>query len=104
MLIVNQIPDARQCRGPRCGQGECPHATPYREPAPADVDAVLAQLGYTSDYLIEDGHVWTHGLGEQRRYAIQHTLRHQVWELDQPHYQHAHGRSLHGHTADASQA
>lgn len=42
----------------------------------------------------------THGLGEQRRYAIQHTLRHQIWELDQPHYLHVHGRSLHGHSPD----
>ncbi|BCB88869.1 radical SAM protein [Phytohabitans suffuscus] len=75
----------------------------YRAPTPADMDAVLAQLGYTTDYVIEDGHVWTHGLGEQRRYAIQHTLRHQIWELDQPHYLHAHGRSLLGHTPDASQ-
>jgi DNA repair photolyase len=78
-------------------------ADDYREPSPADMDAVLGQLGYDSAYLIEDGHVWTHGLGEQRRYAIQHTLRHQIWELDQPHYLHAHGRSLHGHTADADQ-
>ncbi|MDQ7911153.1 hypothetical protein RB614_42355 [Phytohabitans sp. ZYX-F-186] len=75
----------------------------YREPTPADMDAVLAQLGYTTDYVIDDGHVWTHGLGEQRRYAIQHTLRHQIWELDQPHYLHAHGRSLHGHIPDANQ-
>ncbi|RSM73116.1 hypothetical protein DMB66_03480 [Actinoplanes sp. ATCC 53533] len=78
-------------------------ADDYREPSPADMDAVLGQLGYDSAYLIEDGHVWTHGLGEQRRYAIQHTLRHQIWELDQPHYLHAHGRSLHGHTADTDQ-
>lgn len=75
----------------------------YREPNPADLDAVLGQLGYHTDYVIEDGHVWTHGLGEQRRYAIQHTLRHQIWELDQPHYLHAHGRSLHGHTPDPDQ-
>lgn len=78
-------------------------ADDHREPTPADMDAVLTHLGYTTDYLIEDGHVWTHGLGEQRRYAIQHTLRHQIWELDQPHYLHAHGRSLNGHTADPDQ-
>jgi DNA repair photolyase len=78
-------------------------ASDYTEPAPADMDALLAQLGYQTPYLIEDGHVWTHGLGEQKRYAIQHTLRHQIWELDQPHYLHAHGRSLHGHTPDPAQ-
>jgi DNA repair photolyase len=78
-------------------------ASDYREPTPADMDAVLAQLGYQAPYLIEEGHVWTHGLGEQKRYAIQHTLRHQIWELDQPHYLHAHGRSLHGHIPDPAQ-
>ena len=78
-------------------------ADDYREPTAADMDTVLAQLGYDTPYVIEAGHVWTHGLGEQRRYAIQHTLRHQIWELDQPHYMHAHGRSLHGHTADPDQ-
>jgi len=78
-------------------------ADDYREPTTADMDAVLTQLGYQTHYQIEPGHVWTHGLGEQRRYAIQHTLRHQIWELDQPHYLHAHGRSLNGHTADPDQ-
>jgi hypothetical protein len=47
--------------------------------------------------LIEDGHAWTHGLGEQRRYAIQHALGFQIWELDQPHLLHAHGRALTGY-------
>ncbi len=65
---------------------------------------VLAQLGYTTPYLIEDGHVWTHDLGEQRRYAIQHTLRYQIWELDQPHYLHSHGRAPHGYTPNPGQA
>jgi hypothetical protein len=46
---------------------------------------------------IEDGHVWTHGLGEQRRYALQHALGYQIWELDQPHFMQAHGRSLTGY-------
>lgn len=61
------------------------------------MDQALADLGYTSPYLIDGGHVWTHGLGEQRRYAVQHTLRCQIWELDQPHFLHAHGRSVTGH-------
>jgi DNA repair photolyase len=86
---------------PAAQQQRC--ADDHREPTPADIDAALAHLGCTTDYLIEDGHVWTHGLGEQRRYAIQHTLRHQIWELDQPHYLHAHGRSLNGHTANPDQ-
>jgi hypothetical protein len=68
------------------------------------MDRVLAQLGYQTTYLVKDGHVLTHGLGEQRRYAIQHTLRFQIWELDQPHFLHAHGRSPLGHNLDSAQA
>ncbi|HLL68044.1 MAG TPA: hypothetical protein VK453_20355 [Micromonosporaceae bacterium] len=79
-------------------------ADDYRRPAPSEVQGALDLFGYDSHYLIDEGHVWTHGLGEQRRYAIQHTLRHQIWELDQPHYLHAHGRSLLGHQADPDQA
>jgi hypothetical protein len=73
----------------------------HRAPTSGEFDSVLAGLGYHSDYLIEDGHGWTHGLGEQRRYAIQHTLGFQIWELDQPHLLHAHGRSLTGYTPSA---
>jgi DNA repair photolyase len=69
----------------------------HRTPTPSDLDQTLAGLGYRTSYLIEDGHAWTHGLGEQRRYAIQHALRFQIWELDQPHLLHAHGRALTGH-------
>jgi DNA repair photolyase len=74
-------------------------AADHRAPSPTEFEQVLDGLGYTSPYLIDAarGHVWTHGLGEQRRYPIQHTLRYQIWELDQPHYLHAHGRSLTGH-------
>jgi hypothetical protein len=39
----------------------------------------------------------THGLTEQQRYPIQHQLGFQVWDLDLPHFAHAHGRSLLGH-------
>jgi DNA repair photolyase len=87
---------------PTAQQQRC--AGDHRQPDPADLDRVLAQLGYHTPYLIEDGHVWTHGLGEQRRYAIQHTLRYQIWELDQPHYLDAHGRAPHGHAPDPDQA
>ncbi|MBL7626420.1 hypothetical protein [Frankia nepalensis] len=78
-------------------------ADSYSEPTTAQFEAVLAQLGYETEYVIEPGHVWTHGLGEQQRYAVQHTLRFQIWELDQPHHLHAHGRSLLGHSVDATQ-
>jgi DNA repair photolyase len=74
-------------------------AADHHAPSRSDFEQVLQGLGYSSPYLIdaEGGHVWTHGLGEQRRYPIQHTFRYQIWELDQPHYLHAHGRSLTGH-------
>jgi DNA polymerase III epsilon subunit-like protein len=69
----------------------------HHTPSPGELDQVLADLGYQTDYLIEDGYIWTHGLGEQRRYAIQHALGFQIWELDQPHLLHAHGRALTGY-------
>jgi DNA repair photolyase len=78
-------------------------ADDYRPPTPSEVQDALDLFGYESHFVIDDGHVWTQGLGEQRRYAIQHTLRHQIWELDQPHYLHAHGRSLLGHDPDPDQ-
>jgi len=78
-------------------------ADDYRPPTAGDVQGALDLFGYESHFEIADGHVWTHGLGEQRRYAIQHTLRYQIWELDQPHYLHAHGRSLRGHQTDPDQ-
>jgi DNA repair photolyase len=87
---------------PQAQQQRC--AGDYQRPAPGDLDRVMGDLGYASPYLIEDGHVWTHGLGEQRRYAIQHTLRYQIWELDQPHYLHSHGRAPHGNAIDSDQA
>ncbi|WP_033346493.1 hypothetical protein [Catenuloplanes japonicus] len=71
-------------------------ATAHRQPTDQDVRNVLDQFGYQSQFTVDDGHVWTHGLGEQRRYALQHTLRYQIWEIDQPHALHAHGRSLTG--------
>jgi DNA polymerase III epsilon subunit-like protein len=72
------------------------HRTPGRD----EMDRTLANLGYHTSYLIEDGHVWTHGLGEQRRYAIQHALGFQIWELDEPRLLHAHGRALTGYALD----
>ncbi|MEV6595500.1 hypothetical protein AB0M36_01395 [Actinoplanes sp. NPDC051346] len=72
-------------------------AIAHTAPSQEDMRRVLNQFGYRTPFIIEDGHVWTHGLGEQRRYAVQHTLGYQIWELDQPHVLHAHGRSLTGH-------
>lgn len=69
----------------------------HAKPTDIEFRDLLSSFGYVSDFLIEDGHVWTHGLGEQRRYALQHALGYQVWELSQPHYLGAHGRSLTGY-------
>jgi DNA repair photolyase len=109
VAYAHGVPDYNGHWGVREVCGICPAvqqrrcADDHREPTPADMDRALAMFGYQTPYLIEDGHVWTHGLGEQRRYAIQHTLRYQIWELDQPHYLHAHGRAPHGHTLDVVQ-
>ncbi|RJL24036.1 hypothetical protein D5H75_31480 [Bailinhaonella thermotolerans] len=100
---AHQVPDYNGHWGVRELCDICPVkqrdlcAADYHDPDRTEFEAVLADLGYTSEYLLDEGRIWTHGLGEQRRYAIQHTLRHQIWELDQPHMLHAHGRSLTGH-------
>lgn len=72
-------------------------AADHRQPTRAELQQVLDDLGYTTPFLIDGGHVWTHGLGDQRRYAVQHTLRYQIWEADLPHFAHAHGRALRGY-------
>jgi hypothetical protein len=64
--------------------------------------AAFPQLaGYISTHdtpaMLDGGHLWTHGLTEQQRYPIQHQLGFQVWDLDLPHFTHAHGRSLLGY-------
>jgi len=69
----------------------------HHPPSDDEMRAVLNDLDYTTPFLIDGGHIWTHGLGEQRRYAIQHTLRYQVWEADLPHFADAHGRALNGY-------
>jgi DNA repair photolyase len=69
----------------------------HQQPSPAQFQAALDQLGYTTHFMPDDGHIWTHGLTEQQRYPLQHRFGYQIWELDQPHLLHAHGRSLTGH-------
>lgn len=71
----------------------------HHAPTEAEFRNVLAELEYDPEvpFLVEEGHVLTHALGEQRRYAIQHTLGYQVWEVDHPHVHRAHGRTLTGY-------
>ena len=80
---------------PLAQQHRC--AAAHRSPTNEEFRRVLDDRGYDAPFLIEDGHVLTHGLGEQRRYAIQHTLGHQIWEADHPHLGLAHGRALEGY-------
>jgi hypothetical protein len=106
VAFAHQAPDYNGHWGVRELCDICPKAQrkrcadDHQQPADTDMTRVLDQLGYSTPFVIEEGHVWTHGLGEQKRYALQHTLRYQIWELDEPHYLHAHGRSLRGHAAD----
>jgi DNA repair photolyase len=69
----------------------------HKPPTPDQLRQVLTQLGYDTSALLDGGHLWTHGLTEQQRYPIQHQLGFQVWDLDLPHFAHAHGRSLNGY-------
>ena len=80
---------------PAAQQGLCRDA--HRPPTEDQLRRVLSQLGYDTPALVDGGHLWTHGLTEQQRYPIQHQLGFQVWDLDLPHFAHAHGRSLLGY-------
>ncbi|WP_436759033.1 hypothetical protein [Streptosporangium sp. V21-05] len=70
-----------------------------KAPTEEEFRAALESFGYDIDapFLVEDGHVLTHALGEQRRYALQHELGYQVWEVAHPHVHAAHGRALQGY-------
>jgi DNA repair photolyase len=72
----------------------------HRPPTATQLRQTLDQLGYDTPTLLDGGHLWTQGLTEQQRYPIQHQLGFQVWDLDLPHFAHAHGRSLLGHQPD----
>ncbi|MEU7174565.1 hypothetical protein ABZ949_24115 [Micromonospora tulbaghiae] len=76
----------------------------YRDPDPDEVSSTLAMFDFEAPFLIEPGYVWTRGLNEQQRYALQHALRHQFWDSQQPHFPGAHGRQLLGHDVDPAVA
>ncbi|BCJ55898.1 hypothetical protein Asp14428_73730 [Actinoplanes sp. NBRC 14428] len=79
-------------------------ADALKQPTDADMRRVLDHFGFDTPWEVDDGHVWTTGLGEQRRYAIQHDLGYQIWDIDTPHVLGAHGRSLTGHDLSPEQA
>jgi DNA repair photolyase len=78
-------------------------AAAYRAPASNELRELLERFRYDTDFLIEDGHVWTAGLGEDRRYHLQHSLGHQVWDVDWPHFPGRHGRAEEGWTGTAAE-
>lgn len=72
-------------------------------PTDEQLRKVLDRLGYDTPTMVDGGHVWTRGLTEQQRYPIQHALAYQIWDLDLPHFAHAHGRSRAGYHPDAEE-
>ncbi|QMS86077.1 hypothetical protein HUN01_00135 (plasmid) [Nostoc edaphicum CCNP1411] len=65
----------------------------YKIPSTEEVTTLLNMYGYETDFEIDDHHVWTIGLGEQKRYHLQHTLGFQIWDRGLPHLKGQHGRA-----------
>ena len=80
---------------PAAQQTRCADA--HQPPADRDFQGALAASGYQTRYLLDGGRIWTHGLTEQQWYPLQHRFGYQIWELDLPHFAHAHGRALTGY-------
>ncbi|MCK9869385.1 radical SAM protein [Nocardiopsis dassonvillei] len=106
VTYAHQVPDYNGHWGVRELCDICPAAQrqlcadAHRAPTEDEFRGLLDEFGYDTDapFLVEDGHVLTHALGEQRRYALQHALGYQIWEVDHPHAPGAHGRTLRGYT------
>jgi hypothetical protein len=62
-------------------------------PTAVEFQSLLDRYGYETSFEIDDCCVWTTGLGEQKRYHLQHTLGFQVWDRDWPHLPQQHGRA-----------
>ena len=65
----------------------------HAAPTQREFQDLLDLHDYSTSFTIEDGHVWTEGLGEERRYHLQHSLGFQVWERSYPHLPNQHGRA-----------
>ena len=72
----------------------------YKAPKNEDFQKLLDTYHYETPFLIEDGHIWTEGLGEEKRYHLQHTLGYQIWDIEKPHFKDQHGRSPFGQLPD----
>jgi DNA repair photolyase len=66
-------------------------------PSAEQFRAMLDGYGYETPFEIDPGHVWTTGLGEEKRYHLQHALGFQVWDRDRPHLRGQHGRAPEGY-------
>ncbi|WP_163858863.1 hypothetical protein [Paenibacillus elgii] len=64
----------------------------HKKPSYSEMYDLLNKLNYKTHFIIDNGHIWTKGLGEEKRYHLQHILGFQVWDINLPHYEHQHGR------------
>jgi DNA repair photolyase len=73
-------------------------ANEHRQPNPADVDALVRELGGNACIAVTDRAAFVSGLDEQRRYFIQHRFRFQIHDVNHPHHTGRHGRAEIGWT------
>lgn len=65
----------------------------YKTPTIQEFESLLNKYDYDTTFNIDDGHIWTEGLGEEKRYHLQHILGYQIWDIMKPHFKYQHGRS-----------
>lgn len=81
-----------------CPQSQLNRCAPVHiAPSAEQFRAMLDAYGYETPFEIEQGHVWTTGLGEEKRYHLQHALGFQVWDREWPHLRGQHGRAPEGY-------
>lgn len=77
----------------------CPHLqvarckSAWKQPDRSHVEQLCTQLGATNSPELTARAIVVHGLDEQSRYFIQHTLGFQVHDADKPHHYGRHGRA-----------
>jgi DNA repair photolyase len=106
VAYANRLPDYNGHWGVNELCDICPQAQKelctreYKAPTRQAFQSLLDSYGYKTMFLIEDGHIWTEALGEEKRYHLQHSLGYQVWDIEKPHFKDQHGRSPFGHIPD----
>jgi hypothetical protein len=73
-------------------------ASQHSRPSSGVFQQLLNEYGYNTPFEVEEGHIWTSGLGEEKRYHLQHTLGFQVWDREWPHLPGQHGRAPLGYS------